>query len=125
MLSAPAGLAQNRKPTKAAYHRSSSTHPKPRAGAYSRYDASKRRGEEHLQLAPGMRLNMPSPPTTDYMGRPLKKKPAKPVSGASSLSSKSGGEATTKQPAATPANLLESANTQSVFLGLTSSTDLF
>ncbi|MCC2547420.1 hypothetical protein LJY25_13270 [Hymenobacter sp. BT175] len=47
-----------------------------RAGAYSRYDRSGRRNEETLKLAPGLRLNMPSPPTTDYMGRPLKKKPA-------------------------------------------------
>jgi hypothetical protein len=102
LLTAPSGLAQTRKATKPAYHRSSSTHPKPRAGAYSRHDASKRRGEEHLQLAPGMRLNMPSPPTTDYMGRPLKKKPAKPVSGASSLSSKAGSAAAVKRPATTP-----------------------
>ncbi|WP_303309936.1 hypothetical protein [Hymenobacter sp. BT730] len=102
LLSTQPGLAQTKKATKAAYHRTASQRAKPRAGAYSRYDASKRRGEEHLQLAPGMRLNMPSPPTTDYMGRPLKKKPAKPVSGASSLSSKAATPSATKRPATTP-----------------------
>lgn len=53
------------------------TYNRARSGAYSRYDRSGRRDEENLKLAPGMRLNMPSPPTTDYMGRPLKKKPAR------------------------------------------------
>lgn len=55
-----------------------STYNRARSGAYARYDRSGRRGEEDLKLAPGLRLNMPSPPTTDYMGRPLKKKPARP-----------------------------------------------
>ncbi|TGD81687.1 hypothetical protein [Hymenobacter wooponensis] len=55
-----------------------STYNRARSGAYARYDRSARRDEENLKLAPGMRLNMPSPPTTDYMGRPLKKKPARP-----------------------------------------------
>ena len=76
-------------PKKAAsgYHRTSNTKAKARSGAYARHDRSKRRDEENLKLAPGLRLNMPSPPTTDYMGRPLKKK-AKPVAaGASSISS--------------------------------------
>ncbi|SNC76283.1 hypothetical protein SAMN06265337_3307 [Hymenobacter gelipurpurascens] len=57
-----------------------------RSGAYSRYDRSGRRDEENLKLAPGMRLNMPSPPTTDYMGRPLKKKPARPSTTTTTLS---------------------------------------
>ncbi|SHL41731.1 hypothetical protein [Hymenobacter psychrotolerans] len=70
------------------YHRTSNTKSKARAGAYARYDRSNRRDEENLKLAPGLRLNMPSPPTTDYMGRPLKKKTPKPAtSGASSISS--------------------------------------
>lgn len=77
-------------PKKAAngYHRTSNTRTKARAGAYARYDRSNRRDEENLKLAPGLRLNMPSPPTTDYMGRPLKKKaPAPKTTGASSISS--------------------------------------
>jgi len=68
------------------YHHTTNTKAKARAGAYSRYDRSGRRNEEDMKLAPGMRLNMPSPPTTDYMGRPLKKKTPAPVAtGASSL----------------------------------------
>jgi hypothetical protein len=76
--------------TKAAngYHRTSNTRAKARSGAYARYNRAGRRDEENLKLAPGLRLNMPSPPTTDYMGRPLKKKAPKPAtSGASSISS--------------------------------------
>ncbi|RSK37358.1 hypothetical protein [Hymenobacter metallilatus] len=65
---------------KAAYHRTATPRTKTRAGAYARHDRSSRRDEENLKLAPGFRLNMPSPPTTDYMGRPLKKKPAKTTS---------------------------------------------
>ena len=66
------------------YHHTTNTRAKARAGAYSRYDRSQRRNEENLKLAPGLRLNMPSPPTTDYMGRPLKKK-APAAAGATSL----------------------------------------
>ncbi len=73
--------------TKAAYHRTSNPRARARAGAYARYDRSGRRDEENLKLAPGLRLNMPSPPTTDYMGRPLKKKPAKKPTGPSTISS--------------------------------------
>jgi hypothetical protein len=69
------------------YHRTSNVRAKPRSGAYSRYDRSGRRHEETAKLAPGMRLNMPSPPTTDYMGRPLKKPVAKATSSSSTLSS--------------------------------------
>lgn len=72
--------------TKAAYHRTTATRSKARAGAYARYDRSGRRDEENLKLAPGLRLNMPSPPTTDYMGRPLKKKPAKQPAGPTTIS---------------------------------------
>ncbi|RPD49597.1 hypothetical protein DNI29_02000 [Hymenobacter sediminis] len=72
--------------TKAAYHRTSNARSKSRAGAYARYDRSGRRDEENLKLAPGLRLNMPSPPTTDYMGRPLKKKPAKQPTGPTTIS---------------------------------------
>ena len=70
------------------YHHTTNARAKARTGAYSRYDRSKRRNEEDLKLAPGLRLNMPSPPTTDYMGRPLKKKtPAPAAAGATSLES--------------------------------------
>ncbi|TGE09684.1 hypothetical protein [Hymenobacter fodinae] len=65
-------------PAQAQQTRKKSTYNRARSGAYARYDRSARRDEENLKLAPGMRLNMPSPPTTDYMGRPLKKKPARP-----------------------------------------------
>lgn len=75
------------KKTTNGYHRTSNVRAKPRAGAYSRYDRSGRRNEETTKLAPGMRLNMPSPPTTDYMGRPLKKPAAKVASSSSTLSS--------------------------------------
>ncbi|GGF00563.1 hypothetical protein [Hymenobacter cavernae] len=71
---------------------------KARSGAYARYDRSNRRDEDNLKLAPGLRLNMPSPPTTDYMGRPLKKKSAPVISGATSLSAS---KSTTK-PASKP-----------------------
>ena len=67
-----------------------------RSGAYARYDRAGRRNEEDMRLAPGLRINMPSPPTTDYMGRPLKKKAPKPASANSTLNS---GKAT---PAAAP-----------------------
>ena len=66
------------------YHHTTNARAKARAGAYSRHDRSRRRDEENLKLAPGLRLNMPSPPTTDYMGRPLKKK-APAATGATSL----------------------------------------
>ncbi len=70
------------------YHRTSNTKAKPRSGAYARYDRSGRRNEDDMKLAPGLRLNMPSPPTTDYMGRPLKKKAPKVASiSATSMSS--------------------------------------
>lgn len=70
------------------YHRTSNTKAKARAGAYARYDRSGRRNEDDMKLAPGLRLNMPSPPTTDYMGRPLKKKAPKVAStSATSMSS--------------------------------------
>jgi hypothetical protein len=58
-----------------------------RSGAYARYDRSGRRNEENMRLAPGMRINMPSPPTTDYMGRPLKKKVPKTASANSTFTS--------------------------------------
>lgn len=70
------------------YHRTSNVKARPRAGAYARYDRSGRRNEDDLKLAPGLRLNMPSPPTTDYMGRPLKKKaPKVAATSATSMSS--------------------------------------
>jgi hypothetical protein len=57
------------------------------------------RAEQGHKLAPGVRMGAPLPLTTDYMGRPLKKKePAKkPVQTASSLSkgTSSTSEATT------------------------------
>jgi hypothetical protein len=103
VLAAPAQAQQTTRPAgtnKAAngYHRTTNTRTKARSGAYARYDRSNRRDEENLKLAPGMRLNMPSPPTTDYMGRPLKKKTLKPATtGASSISS----EKTATPPAKT------------------------
>jgi hypothetical protein len=70
------------------YHRTSNTRAKARSGAYARYDRSGRRNEDDMKLAPGLRLNMPSPPTTDYMGRPLKKKaPKVAATSATSMSS--------------------------------------
>ncbi|MBC8083085.1 MAG: hypothetical protein H7Z21_07725 [Hymenobacter sp.] len=76
------------KKTTNGYHRTSNTKAKPRTGAHARYDRSGRRNEEDMKLAPGLRLNMPSPPTTDYMGRPLKKKAPKVAStSATSMSS--------------------------------------
>ncbi|QJX46452.1 hypothetical protein HMJ29_05675 [Hymenobacter taeanensis] len=76
-LGTPAQAQQTKKKT---------TYNRARSGAYARYDRSGRRDEENLKLAPGMRLNMPSPPTTDYMGRPLKKKPARPSTSTTTLS---------------------------------------
>lgn len=81
--------AQQTKPTartKAAYHRTTGVRTKARSGAYARYDRSTRRDEENLKLAPGLRLNMPSPPTTDYMGRPLKKTAKKPAGSSTTIS---------------------------------------
>jgi hypothetical protein len=70
------------------YHRTSNTKARARSGAYARYDRSGRRNEDDMKLAPGLRLNMPSPPTTDYMGRPLKKKaPKVAATSATSMSS--------------------------------------
>jgi hypothetical protein len=90
-----------KKTTANGYHRTSNVRAKPRAGAYSRYDRSGRRNEENLKLAPGVRLNMPSPPTTDYMGRPLKKKTvAKATSTSSTISSEP--VPAKKAPATTP-----------------------
>jgi hypothetical protein len=88
------------KKTANGYHRTSNVRAKPRAGAYSRYDRSGRRDEENLKLAPGLRLNMPSPPTTDYMGRPLKKPAPKPASTSSTMSSEP--VPAKKAPATTP-----------------------
>ncbi|GAA3919768.1 hypothetical protein GCM10022406_02780 [Hymenobacter algoricola] len=73
-----------------------------RSGAYSRYDRTGRRNEEDMRLAPGMRINMPSPPTTDYMGRPLKKKAPKPASANSTLTSGQTAPTPARKPAARP-----------------------
>lgn len=93
LLGTAPGLAQTakrkapaRRATANGYHHTTNAKARAKAGAYSRYDRSGRHNEENLKLAPGLRLNMPSPPTTDYMGRPLKKKTPAPVAtGASSL----------------------------------------
>lgn len=74
--------------TKTAYHRTTGVRTKARSGAYARYDRSTRRDEENLKLAPGLRLNMPSPPTTDYMGRALKKPVKKPAGSSSTISAR-------------------------------------
>ncbi|GAA3998451.1 hypothetical protein GCM10022408_06580 [Hymenobacter fastidiosus] len=73
-----------------------------RSGAYSRYDRTGRRNEADMRLAPGMRINMPSPPTTDYMGRPLKKKVPKPTSANSTLTSGQTAPAPTNKPVSRP-----------------------
>jgi hypothetical protein len=70
-----------------------------RSGAYARYDRSGRRNEEDMRLAPGMRISMPSPPTTDYMGRPLKKKAPQPASANSTLTSNQSAPAAAKKTA--------------------------
>ncbi|OUJ75949.1 hypothetical protein [Hymenobacter crusticola] len=85
LVGAPA-VAQQVRRTANGYHHTRNTKAKARSGAYARYDRSARRNEDNLKLAPGLRLNMPSPPTTDYMGRPLKKKAAPATAGATSLS---------------------------------------
>lgn len=89
-LSLGSAAAQTQPRSKAAYHRTTTPRTKARSGAYARYDRSNRRDEENLKLAPGFRLNMPSPPTTDYMGRPLKKKPAKQPAGSTTISAETG-----------------------------------
>ncbi|UOQ53749.1 hypothetical protein [Hymenobacter cellulosivorans] len=59
-----------------------------RSRAVARVSNSRRYTDEDRQrLAPGMRINMPTPPSTDYMGRPIKKKVAKPASTSSTISS--------------------------------------
>lgn len=84
------------------YHRTSNTKAKPRAGAYARYDRSGRRNEDDMKLAPGLRLNMPSPPTTDYMGRPLKKKAPKVTATSATSMSSERTMPTKAAPATTP-----------------------
>ena len=65
------------------------------------------RSSDDVKLAPGMRLGRPLALTTDYMGRPLKPKPAKtaPAQGASSISAKTAPTPATpaKSKTATPA----------------------
>lgn len=78
-------LAQQTRRAANGYHHTRNAKAKARSGAYARYDRSGRRNEDDLKLAPGLRLNMPSPPTTDYMGRPLKKKAPVVATGATSL----------------------------------------
>jgi len=96
LAGSPVGAQQVRH-TANGYHHTRNTKAKARSGAYARYDRSGRRNEDNLKLAPGLRLNMPSPPTTDYMGRPLKKKAAPATAGATSLSAeKSATKAGTK-----------------------------
>jgi hypothetical protein len=102
-LAASPVLAQKTRSTANGYHRTSNVKAKARSGAYARYDRSNRRNEDNLKLAPGLRLNMPSPPTTDYMGRPLKKKPAPVASGATSLSANKPVVKENSKPAAAPA----------------------
>ncbi|MBC6991202.1 MULTISPECIES: hypothetical protein [Hymenobacter] len=87
-LSETQALAQQTKTkVKGGYHGTSASGTRrARSGAYMAYNRANRRNEEDMKLAPGMRINMPAPPTTDYMGRPLKKK-TKPVLGATSISS--------------------------------------
>jgi hypothetical protein len=96
VLTASSVLAQQTRRAANGYHHTKNTKAKARSGAYARYDRSGRRNEDNLKLAPGLRLNMPSPPTTDYMGRPLKKKTAPVAAGATSLSADKSVKAATK-----------------------------
>ncbi|WP_324674693.1 hypothetical protein [Hymenobacter sp. GOD-10R] len=96
VLTASSVLAQQTRRTANGYHHTQNAKAKARSGAYARYDRSGRRNEDNLKLAPGLRLNMPSPPTTDYMGRPLKKKTAPVATGATSLSANQSAKAATK-----------------------------
>jgi hypothetical protein len=98
-LAASPVLAQKTRRTANGYHHTTNVKAKARSGAYARYDRSNRRHEENLKLAPGLRLNMPSPPTTDYMGRPLKKKTAPVASGATSLSANKSADKEISKPA--------------------------
>lgn len=68
---------------------------------------SQPRSSDEVKLAPGMRLGRPLALTTDYMGRPLKPKPAKPArgTGATSMSAQ-------KMPATSAATTAASAKTQ-------------
>ncbi|MCB2406680.1 hypothetical protein [Hymenobacter lucidus] len=80
----PLATAQAQTKRASGYHRSAAP---ARSRAVARTTASRRYSDEDRQrLAPGMRINMPTPPSTDYMGRPIKKKVAKPASTNSTMS---------------------------------------
>ncbi|TGE21554.1 hypothetical protein E5K00_14825 [Hymenobacter aquaticus] len=80
------GLAAQAQTKRASgYHKKASAS---RSRAVARTASNRRYSDEDRQrLAPGMRINMPTPPSTDYMGRPIKKKVAKPASTSSTISS--------------------------------------
>lgn len=82
---ASTGAASAQAKRASGYHKKASPS---RARTVARTSNSRRYTDEDRQrLAPGMRINMPTPPSTDYMGRPIKKKVAKPASTSSTISS--------------------------------------
>lgn len=83
-LLGPVAASQAQTKRASGYHKSAAP---ARARTVARATASRRYTDEDRQrLAPGMRINMPTPPSTDYMGRPIKKKVAKPASTNSTMS---------------------------------------
>ncbi|TGE27487.1 hypothetical protein [Hymenobacter metallicola] len=81
---APTLVAQAQTKRASGYHKKASAS---RSRAVARVSNSRRYTDEDRQrLAPGMRINMPTPPSTDYMGRPIKKKAPKPASTNSTIS---------------------------------------
>ncbi|PJJ53200.1 hypothetical protein [Hymenobacter chitinivorans] len=83
LLSVASAQAQTKRAS--GYHKKASP---ARSRTVARVSNTRRYSDEDRQrLAPGMRINMPTPPSTDYMGRPIKKKVAKPASTSSTISS--------------------------------------
>jgi hypothetical protein len=81
----PFFAAQAQTKRSSGYHKKASA---ARSRPVARVSSSRRYTDEDRQrLAPGMRINMATPPSTDYMGRPIKKKVAKPASTSSTISS--------------------------------------
>ncbi|MCB2376573.1 hypothetical protein LGH70_03205 [Hymenobacter sp. BT635] len=81
----PLFTAQAQTKRTSGYHKTASAS---RTRAVARTSNNRRYSDEDRQrLAPGMRINMPTPPSTDYMGRPIKKKTPKPASTSSTISS--------------------------------------
>ncbi|TGE15952.1 hypothetical protein [Hymenobacter elongatus] len=97
LVMVPAGATQAQTKRASGYHKKAAP---ARSRAVARTATARRYSDEDRQrLAPGMRINMPTPPSTDYMGRPLKKKVAKPASTSSTISS---GQTPPAPPASAP-----------------------